>query len=565
MTSLPPDCVHESLEVGATPLVHHFLRRLNLRTLFDQHLPRLPGKRPALPSGLVLCVLITNLLLARRPLYALSEWITRRVPEHLGLQPDEIDRFNDDRIGRALDHLQRADRASLLIALVKYVVVAFQIDLSEFHQDTTSVTMQGDYRGQAAVDDPDRPPRITFGYNKDHRPDLKQLLYSVTISSDGAVPLHCKIYDGNTTDDKVHIDTWWFLRQLTGHSGFLYVADSKLCTRENMQFIASKGGRFLTIMPRTRAEDKWFREHVGCQVVDWQEVHREADSRGKKLPEVVYHGVESPQQSTEGYRLFWYRSSQKEEHERQERQRRMNKAFVRLKEIQGRKGQGYQTASDARQAGESVLAEEEVTRWLRVRIEEKESEVFKQDGPGRPGPATTYIRVVTKHYHVHYDEDKERLARDARCDGLFPLMTNDTGLTVQDALLKYKYQPFVEKRHAQLKSGFNVVPMWLKDVGRVASMLWLFYVVELIAALVERQVRKEMVGQKHEALPLYPEGRASEAPTASVIFDVLEGHRRHRLLTADERELARFYDPVSPVAQTVLELLGIELGAYGLN
>ena len=243
----------------------------------------------------------------------------------------------------------------------------------------------------------------------------------------------------------------------------------------------------------------------------------------------------------------------------------MNKAFVRLKEIQGRKGQGYQTASDARQAGESVLAEEEVTRWLRVRIEEKESEVFKQDGPGRPGPATTYIRVVTKHYHVHYDEDKERLARDARCDGLFPLMTNDTGLTVQDALLKYKYQPFVEKRHAQLKSGFNVVPMWLKDVGRVASMLWLFYVVELIAALVERQVRKEMVGQKHEALPLYPEGRASEAPTASVIFDVLEGHRRHRLLTADERELARFYDPVSPVAQTVLELLGIELGAYGLN
>jgi transposase len=294
MTSLPPDCVHESLEVGATPLVHHFLRRLNLRTLFDQHLPRLPGKRPALPSGLVLCVLITNLLLARRPLYALSEWITRRVPEHLGLQPDEIDRFNDDRIGRALDHLQRADRASLLIALVKYVVVAFQIDLSEFHQDTTSVTMQGDYRGQAAVDDPDRPPRITFGYNKDHRPDLKQLLYSVTISSDGAVPLHCKIYDGNTTDDKVHIDTWWFLRQLTGHSGFLYVADSKLCTRENMQFIASKGGRFLTIMPRTRAEDKWFREHVGCQVVDWQEVHREADSRGKKLPEVVYHGVESP-------------------------------------------------------------------------------------------------------------------------------------------------------------------------------------------------------------------------------------------------------------------------------
>src|SRR5207244_716632 len=106
-----------------------------------------------------------------------------------------------DRLGSALDHLRRADRASLLTALVMHAVREFGIDTSEMHQDTTTVTFHGDYADQEPADKADRPPRITLGYNKDHRPDLKQLLYSITISADGAVPVHCNIYDGNTTDD----------------------------------------------------------------------------------------------------------------------------------------------------------------------------------------------------------------------------------------------------------------------------------------------------------------------------------------------------------------------------
>jgi hypothetical protein len=30
--------------------------------------------------------------------------------------------------------------------------------------------------------------------------NLLQFLYSVTITADGVVPVHCKIYDGNTTE-----------------------------------------------------------------------------------------------------------------------------------------------------------------------------------------------------------------------------------------------------------------------------------------------------------------------------------------------------------------------------
>ena len=108
----------ESLEVGATPVVRHFLDRLQLTELFQQHLPPLPGRQPALPTAVTLTLLLSNLLLAHQPLYAIPAWVARRVPEHLGLHADQLPLLNDDRIGRALDHLRRADRASLLTALV---------------------------------------------------------------------------------------------------------------------------------------------------------------------------------------------------------------------------------------------------------------------------------------------------------------------------------------------------------------------------------------------------------------------------------------------------------------
>ena len=190
--SLPAGLALESLEVGATPVVRHFLQRLDLAALFERFLPPLPGRQPALPTSLTLSVLLANLLLARQPLYALPAWVARRVPEHLGLAPEQLAALNDDRLGKALDHFDKADRASLLVALVRRAVTAFDINLAEMHQDTTTVTFCGDYADQPDADQPGRPPRITFGHNKDHRPDLKQLLFSITISSDGAVPLHAK-------------------------------------------------------------------------------------------------------------------------------------------------------------------------------------------------------------------------------------------------------------------------------------------------------------------------------------------------------------------------------------
>lgn len=561
---LPAGLTLESLEVGAAPLVRHFLQRLRLATLFEEALPSLPGRRPALPSSCCLCLLVTNLLLARQPLYALPAWVARRVPETLGLQADQLPLLNDDRLGRALDHLGRADRASLLTALVRQTIKEFQIDLSEMHQDTTTITLHGEYPDQPDPVLTNRPPRITRGYNKDHRPDLKQLVYSLTISADGAVPIHCKLYDGNTTDDSVHVETWDFLRRLIGHSDFLYVADSKLCTRENMSHLSTRQGRFLTVMPRTRSEDRWFRDYQFDHLLPWAEVHREPNPRRRDGPDVVYHAVESPESSAEGYRVFWYRSSPKQLQDQESRQLRLERARTRLETLQTPQRRPFRFPVDAEAAAQRIAQEEQVEPLLRIEIDSLAEEEYRQETRGRPGPNTRYRRIERFTYRARYVENVEAVRREASCDGLFPLISNDKTLTAEEALRKYKYQPFVEKRHEQLKSGFGVMPMWLKNVRRIESLLWLYYVVELVQALVEREVRRQMEEQELASLPLYPEGRASSAPTTTSVFDVLEGHRCHRLRDEQGHELQRFHDPLPDVAQDVLEMLNVDVTPYGL-
>ena len=115
-------------------------------------------------------------------------------------------RLNDDRVGRALDRLFDADVASLALDVAARAVREFGVALDELHNDSTTVTFHGDYDSAAE----ERTLRgrlrtaITWGHNKDHRPDLKQLLYILTVTGDGAVPVQFRVQSGNTTDDRSH-------------------------------------------------------------------------------------------------------------------------------------------------------------------------------------------------------------------------------------------------------------------------------------------------------------------------------------------------------------------------
>ena len=109
--------------IGALPIVNRFLERLGLETCLERAL-RAGNGRARLRPARGLTVLLRNLLLARRPLYSQREWTGQMAPELLGLKPQDVPRLTDDCLGRALDRLFDADRATLLTEVVLRTVRA---------------------------------------------------------------------------------------------------------------------------------------------------------------------------------------------------------------------------------------------------------------------------------------------------------------------------------------------------------------------------------------------------------------------------------------------------------
>jgi transposase len=251
--------------VGVLPIINRILKRMRFEEILKDYLPREDG-RTKLPTSRTLLVLLKNILISREPIYGVGEWASGWAPDVLGLSAEELSPLNDDRVGRCLEKLFDADHSSLALAMVSHVVKEFGVQLQRLHNDSTTISFFGAY-DQAGRETRQRglpTLAITWGHSKDHRPDLKQLLYILTISGDGAVPVYFTAASGNVTDDTTHRDTWDLLCQLTGRRDFLYVADCKLGTTENMKHVAGKGGRFITVLARNAAGGRGLSE-AACQ------------------------------------------------------------------------------------------------------------------------------------------------------------------------------------------------------------------------------------------------------------------------------------------------------------
>lgn len=558
------DLTLESLNVGALPIVRPILERLRvgelLATAFGKADLRL---QLALPDTAM--VIIQNIVLSRHPLYGVPEWVRRHVPERLGLEPGQIGLINDDRLGRVLDRLFEADRRTAATHFAIDMARAYRVTLSQLHNDSTTITFTGQYPERPARPDGRRVAKVARGHNKDHRPDLKQLVWSFTVSADGGVPVHYAVYDGNTTDDRTHIETWQALAAIVGGSGFVYVADCKLCTKANMSYIVARDGHFITILPRTRKEDARFKDWILNSTVPWQVIWKRPALRRRKDPPEVFEAVEAPEPSAEGYRIVWYRSSEKWKRDQRTRDDAIQHARQELHRLSERVGRRkLKTRQEVQQAVDAILDETRTRDWIRVELDPEQAHAHKQERPGRPGKNTRYVRQTTTIYRPAVTLDVDAIRRSAAADGVFPLITDMKAevKTPLELLEIYKYQAFVEKRHEQFKTCAEVMPVNLKSVERIEGFLFLYFIALTVHALLERQLRQAMKTRGIKSIPLYPEERECCAPTADKILGLFEPLRRNRLF-AGARLKRTFFDPLSPPQRLVLDLLGMPHAAYG--
>jgi len=554
-----------SRRLGALPLVAFFARRIGLRRLLDTWVPP-DDARLALDPATVLSAVIANLCIEHRPLYALGEWAAAYEPGLLVLAGGQAGLLNDDRVGRMLDRLFLADRGSLLTELMTGVITEFGIDCSRLHNDSTSVSVHGAYQAAGGGEVAGVPtPAITFGHSKDRRPDLKQLVYILTVSADHAVPVIYRLADGNTSDDPTHIPAWDQLVKLTGHAGFLYVADCKLASEEAMRHIDRGGGRFITVLPRSRKEDAAFRAWMQDHQPAWAEAHREPGAR-LGHPDQVWSTCDAPAPSAEGYRVVWVHDNGKQQRDAATRARRIEKAVAAVEDdLAARVGSPrsrLRTAAAVHAAARDAIAAADATRWVRYAVHETTQESYRQAGPGRPGPGTAYRRIENKAFRVTCDVDVAQVAYDAVSDGCWPLITNDMDMTGAQVLAAYRYQPNLERRHHLLKGIQDAAPIWIKTIPRIEAIFLCHFIALLITALIERQIRTAMKTAGIARLATYPEFRGCAAPTADRIFEIFAHVQRHELRDQAGAPVQIFEPELTPLQLRILELLDIPAAAY---
>lgn len=151
---------------------------------------------------------------------------------------------------------------------------------------------------------------------------------------------------------------------------------------------------------------------------------------------------------------------------------------------------------------------------------------------------------------------------EASTDGVFPLITNLDPKTykAKKVLEIYKFQPFLEKRHSQLKTWQEVTPVLLKKDERVVAFLHVHVMALMVSSLIERQLRLAMKRNAIEHLPIYPETRHCPYPTVFDIFRIFKEVERYEV--EEKGKVAVFPSQLSKLQKQVLKLLEVPQSLY---
>jgi len=203
----------------------------------------------------VKAMIINGLGFVSQPLYMFPEYFETIACEHLigtGVKPEYL---NDDKLGRVMDKLFIKGLDTIFFIIAVKAAQKFGVSLSTSHLDSSSIHVHGQYNTslpevifenqkignnqeleEIAVKSP-KEITITYGYSRDHRPDLKQFIIEMICSGDGDIPIFLKLASGNQADSscfgQIAVE---YHKQLEVNS--LMVADSALYTESNLKMMS---------------------------------------------------------------------------------------------------------------------------------------------------------------------------------------------------------------------------------------------------------------------------------------------------------------------------------------
>lgn len=530
---------YETKRLDHLGIVAGICHEIGLVKRINEMLPT-PSERKVSCGTATLAMILNGLGLTGRALYLMPEYMENKPVKLLTGKDLEASDFNDDTLGRALDELFQAGITEMFAQIAQDAVATYNLDVAFAHTDTSSFSLTGQYESEAAEEGEEERSavKITHGYSKDHRPDLKQLVVTLVTSQKGRIPLWLEALDGNNSDKhslRKTVDA--YCQHLTEGEEPWFVMDSAAYTAANIGNWGSEK-KWLTRVPETITAAQ-----TALQSVPTKEMTPLDNGYAMHATTSSYGGV--------GQRWLIIYSEQAEQRELKQLDKRVTRATTKAnKALKLLQNQEFACEKDARQAVAKVSKK---LKWHTVTA--TYAPIKKYPRPGRPSKGVQ-PQVVGWQVKATCQVDTTRLEDAQQWLGRFLLATNELDqnrLPNETMLDSYKAQgSTVERGFRFLKDPlFFADSLFLKSPARIMAMIMIMGLCLLIYALAEWRIRQQLQ-ERDEMIP-DQRGQPTQTPTMRRIAQMFEGVDlliiRHRGQLIEQRVLK-----LTPVRLQIIRL-----------
>jgi transposase len=560
--------------LGHLPLVRAIVEQLGIRAAIDELLPKDPRARVS--DGDCVTLMILNILQGRVALYGMQDWLAETDHE-LVLGPDcPPDAFNDARLAACLDHLFGVGTDEVLSYVVGSYVSSPEAPTEySVHGDTTSLKVFGamDHQHEG------RQPLPAFGYSKDHRPDLKQLIFGLSLHGAAGVPLTCNLLDGNTSDhftNRLQIDQLADL--LPDEHDVTLVADCKLFDPHTLGQLLLQNFHFVTLVPGTYGIRETLIEEVRSRGHELPELSRQSGA-AKADPDRVYSGISFTRAMTVGLahdvgsngqrevpiRYLVIESSQLQAKYDASLDDRLDAAEARFRQ---RYRQLTKKPFSCREDAEVVLGKLQKHRDLALLTPSMEvvSETVTLPRPrrGRPrkgeeAPTKEVFKILLRSV----ERDEDAIEKDRFHARHFVLATDHCDSEAwpdERVLTEYRHQHMIEGHTGfrWIKSIAEVAPVFLETPRRIAALSLVFVLALMVRNYIQFTLRRRLA--ETDSTVLDRKKRDTQSPTtetALLRFAGLTG-----VIIHVQGQVLRQVHGLTEHCLTVLAMLRIPVDAF---
>jgi transposase len=555
---MPKKAIHnvKTKPVGFAPILGHYFDECGIVDIVDEHVPTDP-RRKVLTHGQACIAMITGILFQTMQLYRICQFAKETTVLDVLFPTIGAHEYFNDRLADSLDSLYEYGLGNLEAMITSHMIKAFDIQTDICHNDTTCAQMFGDADNRRT----DQGIEITFGYSKQYRKDLKQLVWSMSVSSDSAFPLFQKAYSGNTADVETYVEQWHLLIDLLGKRDFLFVGDSKVASRQNMAHIHDHGGFFISPLPMYAKYEQAFTEALENHDQEELIPYKDRVNRGFEAPLIIEHnGREYPFRMIV---LFDHGLFHRKKKSLEQRVAKTKEAFDELSTRINAYRLKTQDAID--RACTSILKKYKTQGLFEYTLINDPVITYKNKKRGRPSASKPVEKVAVEQDQFRIDLRFDDSAFECALDqaGYYPLVTNkpSSQLSVCEAMMAHKNQYKVEHTYRRSKSGYQLEPIYLHTPERIEAYLFLFKIALQVVVLIERTARKNIAMRDKGLNDFMPNQKDYRIPKAEYLLQKFE-HVVSGSVTLPDGNDYGFLSELTPLQSDILSLLDVPENCY---